>query len=77
MLRAMGIWHVSMVLPQIFGPAATGWMLSWVKAFAGPGPAYVLAFAVAAVWFVLADWLVSRVKLASGQDEPTGPIGRT
>jgi len=38
-------------------------MISWVKASAGPGPAYVAAFVVAAVWFVLAAWLVSRVKL--------------
>jgi Na+/melibiose symporter-like transporter len=61
--KDMGIWNVSMVLPQIIGPAGTGWMISWVKASAGPGPAYVAAFVVAAVWFVLAAWLVSRVKL--------------
>jgi Na+/melibiose symporter-like transporter len=61
--KDMGIWNVSMVLPQIVGPAATGWMLSLVKTIAGPGGAYVVSFAVAAVWFVLAAWLVSRIKL--------------
>jgi len=64
--KDMGIWHISMVLPQILGPAGTGWMLSWVKGFAGAGPAYVVAFAIAAAWFVLAAWLVSRVRLAPG-----------
>ena len=42
--KDMGIWQVSMVLPQIVGPAATGWMLSWIKSFAGARPAYVAAF---------------------------------
>jgi hypothetical protein len=62
--KDMGIWNVSMVLPQIVGPAATGWTLSWMKMLAGPGPAYVMSFALAAVWFVLAASLVSRIKLA-------------
>jgi hypothetical protein len=66
-----------MVLPQILGPAATGWMLSWVKAFAGTGPAYVAAFVAAAVWFVLAAWLVSRVSIASPQQVSTGLAGRS
>ncbi len=75
--KDMGIWQVSMVLPQILGPAATGWMLSWVKAFAGAGPAYVVAFIVAAVWFVLAAWLVSRIRIASRQHESTRRVGRS
>jgi MFS family permease len=74
--KDMGIWQVSMVLPQILGPAATGWMLSWVKAFAGAGPAYVAAFAVAAGWFVLAAWLVSRIRIDSRQHVSTGLAGR-
>ena len=61
--KDMGIWNVSMVLPQIVGPAATGWTLSWMKTLAGLGPAYVMSFAVAAVWLVLAASLVSRIKL--------------
>ncbi|MGF6781794.1 MFS transporter [Paraburkholderia sp. GAS334] len=68
--KDMGIWQVSMVLPQIFGPAATGWMLSWIKSFAGAGPAYVTAFIVAAVWFALAAWLISRVKLVHDTYSP-------
>jgi Na+/melibiose symporter-like transporter len=75
--KDMGIWQVSMVLPQILGPAATGWMLSWVKAFAGTGPAYVAAFVIAAGWFVLAAWLVSRIRIASPQHVSTGLAGRS
>lgn len=75
--KDMGIWQVSMVLPQILGPAATGWMLSWVKGLAGAGPAYVAAFVVAAVWFVLAAWLVSRIRIASPQHVSTGLAGRS
>ena len=75
--KDMGIWHVSMVLPQIVGPAATGWMLSWVKTFAGPGPAYVVAFAVAAMWFVFAAWLVSRVRLAPPGRGSAGLVERS
>ncbi|RZF29170.1 MFS transporter [Paraburkholderia sp. UYCP14C] len=70
--KDMGIWQVSMVLPQILGPAATGWMLSWVKAYAGAGPAYVVAFVVAAGWFVLAALLVSRIRIGSRQHVSTG-----
>ncbi|PTB20114.1 MFS transporter [Trinickia symbiotica] len=67
--KDMGIWNVSMVLPQIVGPAVTGWMLSWVRTLAGAGPAYIVSFAVAAGWFVLAAWFVSRIRLA----HPTPP----
>lgn len=75
--KDMGIWQVSMVLPQILGPASTGWMLSWVKSLAGTGAAYTAAFAIAAVWFVLAAWLVSRVRIASLRHVSTGLVGRT
>ncbi len=63
--KDMGIWNVSMVLPQIVGPALTGWILSWIKMRAGAGSAYIVSFALAAGWFVLAAWLVSRIRLAN------------
>ncbi|MGE3743912.1 MAG: hypothetical protein AB7I59_30950 [Geminicoccaceae bacterium] len=61
--KDMGVWHVSMVLPQIIGPAGTGWIISWAKGTVSPSFAYVLAFVVASVWFVLAALLVGRIKL--------------
>jgi hypothetical protein len=61
--KDMGIWHVSMVLPQIIGPASTGWLISGVKAWVSAPVAYTIAFGLAAVWLSLAAILVGRVRL--------------
>jgi MFS family permease len=61
--KDMGIWHVSMVLPQIIGPASTGWLISGVKAWVSAPVAYTIAFGLAAVWLSLAAILVDRVRL--------------
>ena len=61
--KDMGVWHVSMVLPQIIGPAGTGWLISWAKSTVSPSFAYVLAFVLASFWLVLAAALVSRIRL--------------
>jgi len=61
--KDMGIWHVSMVLPQIVGPAGTGWLISWVKAALGAPIAYTCAFGIGTVWLVLSAALVGQVRL--------------
>jgi hypothetical protein len=61
--KDMGVWHVSMVLPQIVGPAATGWLISGAKQAVSVSFGYTLAFGLAALWFVLAALLVGRVRL--------------
>jgi MFS family permease len=61
--KDMGIWHVSMVLPQIVGPAATGWIISGAKQAVSASFGYTVAFALAAAWFVLSALLVRRVRL--------------
>ena len=61
--KDMGIWHISMVLPQILGPAATGWMISAVKASFGDPTAYATAFGVGALWLMLSAALVTCVRL--------------
>jgi Major Facilitator Superfamily len=61
--KDMGIWHVSMVLPQIVGPATTGWLISGLKSATSANVAYTVAFGIAALWFVLASMLVGRVRL--------------
>lgn len=61
--KDMGVWHVSMVLPQILGPIGTGWMISWAKVEVSPAFAYIVAFIIASFWFVLAASLVGRIKL--------------
>jgi hypothetical protein len=61
--KDMGIWHAALVLPQILGPVSTGWIISGAKWAVSARFAYVLAFAVAALWFSLSALLVARVRL--------------
>jgi Na+/melibiose symporter-like transporter len=61
--KDMGIWHVALVLPQILGPAVTGWIITGAKLAVSARFAYALAFAIAALWFSLAAMLVARVRL--------------
>ncbi|MFO1082126.1 MAG: MFS transporter [Reyranellaceae bacterium] len=72
--KDMGIWHVSMVLPQVVGPATTGWLISGARQFVSVSFGYVLAFALAAAWFALAAWLVGRVRLREPVTPPDRPI---
>ena len=61
--KDMGIWRISMVLPQILGPAVTGGMISAVKVSFGDPTAYATAFGVGALWLMLSAALVTRVRL--------------
>ena len=61
--KDMGIWHVALVLPQILGPALTGWLITGARLAVSARFAYALAFAIAALWFSLSAVLVARVKL--------------
>jgi Na+/melibiose symporter-like transporter len=63
--KDMGIWHIALVLPQILGPASTGWIISGAKWAVSARFAYTLVFAIAALWFSLSAVLVARVRLAS------------
>ncbi len=63
--KDMGIWHISMVLPQIIGPAGTGWIISGAKEAVSVSFGYTVAFGLAAIWFVLAALFVGRVRLAA------------
>jgi Na+/melibiose symporter-like transporter len=62
--KDMGIWHVALVLPQILGPAATGWIITGAKLAVSARFAYTVAFGIAAVWFILSAALIGRVRLA-------------
>ena len=66
--KDMGIWHVALVLPQILGPLTTGWIISGAKWAVSARFAYVLAFAIAALWFSLSALLVARVRLSPPSD---------
>jgi Na+/melibiose symporter-like transporter len=72
--KDMGIWHVSMVLPQMLGPAATGWLITAIMTAASARLAYAAAFALAALWFTLAALLVGRVRLAAQTEIPCDAV---
>jgi Na+/melibiose symporter-like transporter len=61
--KDMGIWHVSMVLPQVIGPAVSGWIISGLTLAVSARFAYLFAFCLAAFWFTLAAWLIRKVRL--------------
>jgi predicted MFS family arabinose efflux permease len=65
--KDMGIWHIALVLPQIIGPAMTGWIISGVKRAHSDSFAYTLAFGLAALWFVVSAALVARVRLVRSE----------
>jgi hypothetical protein len=48
---------------RVLGPASTGWIISGAKWAVSARFAYVLAFAIAALWFSLSAVLVARVRL--------------
>ena len=59
--KDMGIWHVSLVLPQMIAPALTGIILSAFKQHSlllG----YTVVFSLTAVWFVLGTVFVRQVR---------------
>jgi MFS family permease len=61
--KDMGIWHICMVLPQIVGPASTGWLITGIKIAFSSRLAYEVAFGIGAVWFILAAMFIARVRL--------------
>jgi hypothetical protein len=61
--KDMGIWRISMVLPQILGPTVTGGMISAVKVSFGDPTAYATAFGIGAFWLVISAVLVTRVRV--------------
>jgi Na+/melibiose symporter-like transporter len=61
--KDMGIWHVSMVLPQIIGSAVIGWMITRFAPLITARFAYALAFGLCALLLVSASLLVTRIRL--------------
>jgi MFS family permease len=61
--KDMGIWHASVVLPQIVGPGLTGWLITELSIAVSNRFAYAVAFMIGALWLVLASALVTRIRL--------------
>src|SRR5258705_9991208 len=59
--KDMGIWHVSLVLPQVLAPALTGVTLSLFKE-ASLLLGYTVVFAMTAVWFILGTLFVRQIR---------------
>src|SRR5262249_14934691 len=59
--KDMGIWHVSLVLPQVLAPTLTGVILSSLKQESllfG----YTVVFMVTAAWFILGTVFVRQIR---------------
>jgi MFS family permease len=59
--KDMGIWHVSLVLPQVLAPALTGVILASLK----QGSllfGYTVVFMLTAVWFILGTVFVRQIR---------------
>jgi Na+/melibiose symporter-like transporter len=59
--KDMGIWHVSLVLPQVLAPAVTGFTLTALKP-AGLLLGYTVVFVLTAVWFILGTVFVRAIR---------------
>jgi MFS family permease len=59
--KDMGIWHVSLVLPQMLAPALTGVILSALKG-TSLLLGYTVVFVLTAVWLILGTVLVRQIR---------------
>ena len=59
--KDMGIWHVSLVLPQVLAPAITGLTLTAFKPV-GLLLGYTVVFILTALWFVLGTVFVRAIR---------------
>jgi MFS family permease len=59
--KDMGIWHVSLVLPQVLAPAITGLTLTALKPMGLP-LGYTVVFVLTAVWFILGTVFVRAIR---------------
>ena len=59
--KDMGIWHVSLVLPQVIAPALTGFILTAFKQ-TSLLLGYTLVFILTALWFILGTVFVRQIR---------------
>jgi len=60
--KDMGIWHISIVIPQVIAPLVIGGMLSTVK-HTSYSLAYGILFIIATFWFVLGGIFIFPVNI--------------
>src|SRR5262245_45468088 len=59
--KDMGIWHVSLVFPQVLAPAITGFTLTALKPV-GLLLGYTVVFVLTAVWFILGTVFLRAIR---------------
>jgi MFS family permease len=60
---AMGVWHISFVLPQTLATVFAGSLLTGTaNAGMAPGPRYALVFGMSIIYFILGTVFVRKVK---------------
>ena len=66
--KDMGLWHMSLTVPQLLATPTAGWLLDTFNAFGKQGGrptlGYTVIFSVAIVYFGLGTLFVARVKKA-------------
>jgi hypothetical protein len=73
--KDMGIWHVSLVLPQIVGSAAIGWMITALSPWITTRFAYASAFALCGLLLVAASILIKRIRCPNDATDGTAIPG--
>jgi len=61
--KDFGIWHVCMVLPNVFGPVTTGVLITVARRDVSAPFAYGLVFGFAAVWFIAASVPIGKLRI--------------
>jgi hypothetical protein len=62
--KDMGIWHVSLVFPQMVAPLLTGLTLGALKGMSLV-LGYTLVFIMTAMWFVLGTLFVRKIRVGN------------
>ena len=60
--RDLGVWHVSLVLPQLLSTPLSGWILDIVRKEYSNRAGYGAIFTLSAFWFMLSTAFVSKIK---------------
>ncbi|KYR02305.1 hypothetical protein DLAC_01137 [Tieghemostelium lacteum] len=61
--KDMGIWHQTMVVPQLLGPALSGFIIDRCKKNNNIVLGYTLLFSLATFWFFLATIMIKPIRI--------------
>ena len=61
-MPGMGVWHTSLVVPQMIATPIAGRVLDTIKKNSGAHDAYAAVFGMAVAYFALGTIFVSRLK---------------